>query len=515
MRSFPPAWPKQPEVFTVVRQADELSLKEDLWLADAREFLRNCPDWPIADATSVQVEATPNELPRRLQSVNFLAWQKGQLTEHLRRKSEQTLVAAADLRELVTAVQRDALSIQAEEEALCKAEEELLLNRKRCAGELQQLWQELDLREMAFTDAALEVLEAPTAASELMQAAQLSEAVCDQAGDLQEETALLLDMHQDLETRDASQHCNEAAFGCLVERELTLDGLEELREGIAEHLQQALLLDDDAREAILTSLGGVGWTEGDLPATATSEFSGTAPSSARHSGRSTGSLKKVYASPRDLVETSKILRLSPQRPEDVYLEWDEAENLDDLDVLDVDLEMEQQYEDEEFGHQDYPNYTDGSLSAGDELIFEEEEEADAEDVDEEVDPDDLIEELEETNEFNEFNDAGEEPEELLPQRLDTLLGTVDSSSGVALPSDSCFIGVPAEANAKAPPMQCAIRSVTQVTRSSFPTKTSSFVPSVPAAPLAKFPVSYCPRQAMGPPQHQPLAGFVQMVMPKR
>ena len=29
----------------------------------------------------------------------------------------------------------------------------------------------------------------------------------------------------------------------------------------------------------------------------------------------------------------------------------------------------------EFGHQDYPNYTDGSLSAGDELIFEEEEEA--------------------------------------------------------------------------------------------------------------------------------------------
>lgn len=31
------------------------------------------------------------------------------------------------------------------------------------------------------------------------------------------------------------------------------------------------------------------------------------------------------------------------RPEDVYLEWDEAENLDDLDL---DLEMEQQYEDE-------------------------------------------------------------------------------------------------------------------------------------------------------------------------
>jgi len=37
-----------------------------------------------------------------------------------------------------------------------RSDQELLLNRKRCAGELQQLWQELDLREMAFTDAALE-----------------------------------------------------------------------------------------------------------------------------------------------------------------------------------------------------------------------------------------------------------------------------------------------------------------------------------------------------------------------
>ena len=55
--------------------------------------------------------------------------------------------------------------------------------------------------------------------------------------------------------------------------------------------------------------------------------------------------------------------------------------------------------------QDNPDY-DGSLSAGDELIFEEEE-TDAEDAeDAEVDPDDLT-ELEETNEFNEFNDAGE------------------------------------------------------------------------------------------------------------
>eukprot|EP00438_Fugacium_kawagutii_P031512 Skav207600 [mRNA] locus=scaffold2450:161164:174184:+ [translate_table: standard] len=75
MRSFPPAWPKKPEVFTVVKQADELSAKEDLWLSDAREFLQNCPEWPTAEATSVQEPSA--ELPRRVQSVNFLAWQKG------------------------------------------------------------------------------------------------------------------------------------------------------------------------------------------------------------------------------------------------------------------------------------------------------------------------------------------------------------------------------------------------------------------------------------------------------
>ena len=33
-------------------------------------------------------------------------------------------------------------------------------------------------------------------------------------------------------------------------------------------------------------------------------------------------------------------------------------------------------------------------------------------------------------------------EELRPQRLDDLLGTVDSSPGTALPSESRFIGVP-------------------------------------------------------------------------
>ncbi|CAK9098101.1 unnamed protein product [Durusdinium trenchii] len=79
MRAFPPAWPKQPEAFTVVKQADDLLLKEDLWLADARDFLRNGPQWPMADMS----KAPRTELPRRLQSVNFLAWQKGQTSQWL------------------------------------------------------------------------------------------------------------------------------------------------------------------------------------------------------------------------------------------------------------------------------------------------------------------------------------------------------------------------------------------------------------------------------------------------
>eukprot|EP00434_Breviolum_minutum_P009717 symbB.v1.2.008555.t1/scaffold511.1/size325556/2 len=198
-----------------------------------------------------------------------------------------------------------------------------------------------------------------------MQAAQLSEAVCDQAGDLQEETALLIDLHQDLETRDASQHCNEAAFGCLVEREITLDGLEELREGIAEHLQRVLLLDDDAREAVLISLGGVGWTEGDFPADAERRdgSEGTAPSSARLSvSRSTGSLKKVYP-PTNV--TSQILRLGPQRHEHEHLEWDETEN-PDLDELESEHSGSPlAYEELDQNYQDYPeqDYTDGRGAA--------------------------------------------------------------------------------------------------------------------------------------------------------
>lgn len=37
----------------------QLIAEEDLWLADTREFLSNCPEWPMAEATGMQAEGAP------------------------------------------------------------------------------------------------------------------------------------------------------------------------------------------------------------------------------------------------------------------------------------------------------------------------------------------------------------------------------------------------------------------------------------------------------------------------
>lgn len=116
-----PAWPKPCEA-TVV-DVDDLLFKEELWLQDASEFLKHSPTWPTAP-TAVHTVPSGKASERRKESVAFLSWQKTQLTEHLRRKSAQALVAAQELRELLGAVEHNAQSVQSEEEALCRAEEE-------------------------------------------------------------------------------------------------------------------------------------------------------------------------------------------------------------------------------------------------------------------------------------------------------------------------------------------------------------------------------------------------------
>eukprot|EP00439_Symbiodinium_sp_Y106_P039665 s266_g4.t2 len=223
----------------------ELTEKENLFLADAAELLAQ--RWAPEPPSPSRAEEDDKDLRRRQQSMSFLAWQKGQLTQQLRRRSEQTLVAAADLRELSAAVRRDALPAAKEELELSRAEEELAAARVQCLQDIQKLWDSLDAREQRLEKEAKEALAAATAARQsanaLVGAEDLSRAVREQAGDLQEESSLLVDLHEDLETRDVSLQCQEAAFACLVSsasgpaRDAALSSL---REGIASELALAL-----------------------------------------------------------------------------------------------------------------------------------------------------------------------------------------------------------------------------------------------------------------------------------
>ncbi|CAE7333239.1 unnamed protein product, partial [Symbiodinium sp. CCMP2456] len=81
-----------------------------------------------------------------------------QLTQQLRRRSEQTLVAAADLRELSAAVRRDAVPAAKEELELSRAEEELAAARVQCLQDIQKLWDSLDAREQRLEKEAEEAL---------------------------------------------------------------------------------------------------------------------------------------------------------------------------------------------------------------------------------------------------------------------------------------------------------------------------------------------------------------------
>ena len=45
--------------FPKQRVSGQLIAEEDLWLADTREFLSNCPEWPMAEATGMQAEGSP------------------------------------------------------------------------------------------------------------------------------------------------------------------------------------------------------------------------------------------------------------------------------------------------------------------------------------------------------------------------------------------------------------------------------------------------------------------------
>lgn len=391
--------------------------------------------------------------------MSFLAWQKGQLTQQLRRRSEQTLVAAADLRELSAAVRRDAVPAAKEELELSRAEEELAAARVQCLQDIQKLWDSLDAREERLEKEAEETLAAATAARQsanaLVGAEDLSRAVCEQAGDLQEESSLLVDLHEDLETRDVSLQCQEAAFACLVSsasgpaRDAALASL---REGIASELALALGSSRQEspasiKEAILSTI---------LPSWSVESEGPVAPAPPR-----------VKVDPRIFSRSAGLATRSQPRHGEEFDDSDGVEEEEDPRMID-DWDDAAANEAAVYDGLD-DDFSPGEDWTGEEMLDEEEEEEE--------------EELDHEEEFEMEGDILQSPL--------SAAGPADSP-GSALPSDSTFIGFPVPASSSETPAMSP--AAAQVNRGSFPVATTmtpqrlTFAPVAAKAQPAPFPV---------------------------
>lgn len=438
----------------------ELTEKENLFLADAAELLgqRWAPE-PPSPSRAEASEEDDKDLRRRQQSMSFLAWQKGQLTQQLRRRSEQTLVAAADLRELSAAVRRDAVPAAKEELELSRAEEELAAARVQCLQDIQKLWDSLDAREERLEKEAEETLAAATAARQsanaLVGAEDLSRAVCEQAGDLQEESSLLVDLHEDLETRDVSLQCQEAAFACLVSsasgpaRDAALASL---REGIASELALALGSSRQEspasiKEAILSTI---------LPSWSVESEGPVAPAPPR-----------VKVDPRIFSRSAGLATRSQPRHGEEFDDSDGVEEEEDPRMID-DWDDAAANEAAVYDGLD-DDFSPGEDWTGEEMLDEEEEEEE--------------EELDHEEEFEMEGDILQSPL--------SAAGPADSP-GSALPSDSTFIGFPVPASSSETPAMSP--AAAQVNRGSFPVATTmtpqrlTFAPVAAKAQPAPFPV---------------------------
>ncbi|CAE8668905.1 unnamed protein product, partial [Polarella glacialis] len=235
-----------------------LAKKEESWLTDAKDLLRSRPVMPESsgeDDLRTEVESG-DDLRRRSQSIRFLAWQKAQLQEGLRKKDLEAAAAIGDLRAVQESLRGMSTSLGEEDQVLSQAEEELRVARERCAHELRELWEGLDQREADIerqAGAATAAAAACDAEGEILLHAGRSVASASrQAAVLNKETQLLVDLQQELETRDAALQCSEAAFACLVGRSFSsrshgnIDAevvADSIREGVAQQVLESLLRD--------------------------------------------------------------------------------------------------------------------------------------------------------------------------------------------------------------------------------------------------------------------------------
>eukprot|EP00933_Yihiella_yeosuensis_P055959 TRINITY_DN5493_c0_g2_i1.p1 TRINITY_DN5493_c0_g2~~TRINITY_DN5493_c0_g2_i1.p1 ORF type:complete len:365 (+),score=73.98 TRINITY_DN5493_c0_g2_i1:63-1157(+) len=205
----------------------KLTEKEDALLSDARDFLGDCSRFEIGhEQWQASLEKVkPNEdLRRRMESVRFLAWQKAQFAENLRLRETEVSAAVADSKSLQSMLKEESLATSDGNADIVQAEKSLTISRCRCEEDIKQLWDDLDAREASIEASAQAATDAGHTAveesSKIIEAGQISAAAAEQAELLSRETTFIVDLQQELETRDAALQCAEAAFNSLVGRSL-------------------------------------------------------------------------------------------------------------------------------------------------------------------------------------------------------------------------------------------------------------------------------------------------------
>eukprot|EP00929_Paragymnodinium_shiwhaense_P022859 TRINITY_DN14475_c0_g1_i1.p1 TRINITY_DN14475_c0_g1~~TRINITY_DN14475_c0_g1_i1.p1 ORF type:complete len:896 (-),score=244.05 TRINITY_DN14475_c0_g1_i1:398-3085(-) len=219
-------------------------------------------------------------LRRRMQSARFLAWQQKQLGEDLVRKLSGLQETKKELKQLQEDLEAQEDIQRSEDEKLREEEEKLLAEETRLRQEVEEGWKARDEQEAALDVVARAAQQ--RAAEYSQQIGSLEDArksvaeAEEQAKALEGEACALADLRHEVETREATLHCVDDAWHCLVQQHLAQANLErpaasaKLRAQVAERIVEELVRNDvtlrhnldTVREVVRRSLGT---SAGDLP----------------------------------------------------------------------------------------------------------------------------------------------------------------------------------------------------------------------------------------------------------
>lgn len=204
---------------------------EDVWASDTRELLGcsaleprlpDFPEWLTQPDTVADSSTLEEALQRRLQAVRFLAWQQAQIGEDLIQAEAGNSATTQELDELqgqlslqkgtkrdrgdeLSAVEAQFHDVQ---ERCCQEAEDQVREMECSRVQLEELQAELDLA-MSLNEKQLREL------AEAQQELRASELRAEQ---IRENTLMLGDQQEELETREAALRCMESSWGCIVQQ---------------------------------------------------------------------------------------------------------------------------------------------------------------------------------------------------------------------------------------------------------------------------------------------------------